>query len=110
MLLVESGVEKENTDKTEKAVIEQLLAVKNGEFSDFEFQSSLKSIRDSLSTYNDSQNSLDVWYSVKAYNKELYSPEDIAERISEITRADIIKTANGVNLHTVYKLLPQEAE
>ncbi len=110
LLLVESGVEKENTDKTEKAVIEQLLAVKNGEFSDFEFQSSLKSIRDSLSTYNDSQNSLDVWYSVKAYNKELYSPEDIAERISEITRADIIKTANGVNLHTVYKLLPQEAE
>lgn len=110
LLLVESGVEKENADKTKKAVIEQLLAVKNGEFSDFEFQSSLKSIRDSLSTYNDSQNSLDVWYSVKAYNKELYSPEDIAERISEITRADIIKTANGVNLHTVYKLLPQEAE
>ena len=110
LLLVESGVEKENADKTEKAVIEQLLAVKNGEFSDFEFQSSLKSIRDSLSTYNDSQNSLDVWYSVKAYNKELYSPEDIAERISGITRADIIKTAKGVNLHTVYKLLPQEAE
>ncbi len=110
LLLVESGVEKENADKTEQAVIEQLLAVKNGEFSDFEFQSSFKSIRDSLSTYNDSQNSLDVWYSVKAYNKELYSPEDIAERISEITRADIINTANGVKLHTVYKLLPQEAE
>ena len=110
LLLVESGVERENADKMEQAVIEQLLAVKNGEFSDFEFQSSLKSIRDSLSTYNDSQNSLDVWYSVKAYNKELYSPEDIAERISEITRADIINTANGVKLHTVYKLLPQEAE
>ena len=107
---MESGVEKENADKTEKAVTEQLLAVKNGEFSEFEFESSLKSITDSLSTYNDSQNSLDAWYSVKAYNRELYSPEDIGKKISEITRDDIIKAANGVKLHTVYKLLPQEAE
>lgn len=110
LLTVESGVEKENADKTEKAVTEQLLAVKNGEFSEFEFESSLKSITDSLSTYNDSQNSLDAWYSVKAYNRELYSPEDISKKISEITRDDIIKAANGVKLHTVYKLLPQEAE
>lgn len=110
LLTVESGVESQNADKTEKAVIEQLDAVKKGEFSDFEFESSLKSIKDSLSTYNDSQNSLDAWYSVKAYNKELYSPEDIAEKLAEITRDDVIKAADGVKLHTVYKLLPQEGK
>lgn len=110
LLTVESGVESQNADKTEKAVIEQLDAVKKGVFSDFEFESSLKSIKDSLSTYNDSQNSLDAWYSVKAYNKELYSPEDIAEKLAEITRDDVIKAADGVKLHTVYKLLPQEGK
>ena len=94
-------------DKAEKAVNEQLDIVKNGGFTDFEFSSSVKSITDSLKTYNDSQASLDAWYSLKAYNKELYSPEDIAEKLSFVTRKDVIKAANGVKLHTVYKLLPE---
>ena len=107
LLTVDSGVELQNADKTEKAVNEQLDIVKNGGFTDFEFSSSVKSITDSLKTYNDSQASLDTWYSLKAYNKELYSPEDIAEKLSFVTREDVIKAANGVKLHTVYKLLPE---
>ena len=107
LLTVDSGVELQNADKAGKAVNEQLDIVKNGGFTDFEFSSSVKSITDSLKTYNDSQASLDAWYSLKAYNKELYSPEDIAEKLSFVTREDVIKAANGVKLHTVYKLLPE---
>ena len=107
LLTVDSGVELQNADKAEKAVNEQLDIVKNGGFTDFEFSSSVKSITDSLKTYNDSQASLDAWYSLKAYNKELYSPEDMAEKLSFVTREDVIKAANGVKLHTVYKLLPE---
>lgn len=107
LLTVDSGVELQNADKAEKAVNEQLDIVKNGGFTDFEFSSSVKSITDSLKTYNDSQASLDAWYSLKAYNKELYSPEDIAEKLSFVTREDVIKAANDVKLHTVYKLLPE---
>ena len=74
----------------------------------FEFSSSVKSLRDSLNSYNDSQPLLDLWYALKAVNKNLYSPEDIAEKISAVTRDEIIAAANGVKLHTVYKLLPKE--
>lgn len=108
LITVESGVEKENAEKAEKAIISQLDIVKNGEFSDFEFNSSLKSICDSLNTYNDSQVSLDTWYALKANNSTLCSPEDIAERIKQITREDVVNAANGVKLHTVYRLLPKE--
>lgn len=108
LITVESGVEKENAEKAEKAIISQLDIVKNGEFSDFEFNSSLKSICDSLNTYNDSQVSLDTWYALKANNSTLYSPEDIAERIKQITREDVVNAAKGVELHTVYRLLPKE--
>ena len=108
LITVESGVEKENAEKAEKAIISQLDIVKNGEFSDFEFNSSLKSICDSLNTYNDSQVSLDTWYALKANNSTLYSPEDIAERIKQITREDVVNAAKGVRLHTVYRLLPKE--
>ena len=108
LITVESGVEEQNTEKAEKAILEQLEIMKKGEFSDFEFSSSVKSLRDSLNSYNDSQPLLDLWYALKAVNKNLYSPEDIAEKISAVTRDEIIAAANGVKLHTVYKLLPKE--
>lgn len=108
LITVESGVEEQNAEKAENAILEQLEIMKKGEFSDFEFSSSVKSLRDSLNSYNDSQPLLDLWYALKAVNKNLYSPEDIAEKISAVTRDEIITAANGVKLHTVYKLLPKE--
>lgn len=108
LITVESGVEEQNAEKAENAISEQLEIMKKGEFTDFEFSSSVRSLRDSLNSYNDSQPLLDLWYALKAVNKNLYSPEDIAEKISAVTRDEIIAAANGVKLHTVYKLLPKE--
>ena len=108
LITVDSGVEAENADKAQKEILAQLDAVKNGDFADFEYEASLKSLRDSLNSYNDSQVLLDTWYALKAGNKALYSPEEIGEKISAITREDIINAAKGVKLHTVYKLLPKE--
>ncbi len=107
LITVDSGVEAENADKAKTEILNQLDAVKKGEFTDFEYEASLKSLQDSLNSYNDSQVMLDTWYALKAGNKTLYSPEEIGEKISAITREDIINAAKGVELHTVYKLLPK---
>ena len=108
LITVDSGVEAENADKAKTEILNQLDAVKKGEFTDFEYEASLKSLRDSLNSYNDSQVMLDTWYALKAGNKTLYSPEEIGEKISAITREDIINAAKGIKLHTVYTLLPKE--
>lgn len=108
LLMVDSGVEFENAQKAIDEILNQLEIMKNGEFSDSEFESSVKSICDSLKTYYDSQNSLDLWYALKVNNQSLYSPEDIIQKIKAITKEDVIYAAKGVNLHTVYKLLPKE--
>ena len=107
LITVESGIETENAEKAQKEILNQLEIVKKGEFSDFEFESSIKSICDSLNSYNDSQTSLDTWYTMKVNNSTLYSPADIAEKIKRITRKDVISAASGVKLHTIYKLLPR---
>lgn len=109
LLTVDSGVEKENCDKAEKEILNQLDILKNGEFLDSELESSKKSFCDSLKTYYDSQNSLDLWYALKINNTNLYSPEDIIEKIKVITKEDVVYAAKGVKLHTVYKLLPKES-
>ncbi|MBR2447933.1 MAG: insulinase family protein [Clostridia bacterium] len=108
LLMVDSGVEVENADKAIDEILNQLEIMKKGEFSDSEFESSIKSICDSLNTYYDSQGALDLWYALKICNENIYSPQDIIEKIKQITREDVIYAARGVNLHTVYKLLPRE--
>ena len=107
LITVESGIETENAQKAEEEILNQLQIVKKGEFSDFEFESSIKSICDSLSAYNDSQATIDTWYTMKINNTKLYSPADIAEKLKNISREDVVKAAAGVKLNTVYRLLPR---
>lgn len=107
-MMVDSGVEKENAQKAEEAILGQLEVMRKGEFTDFEFSSAVKSIKDSLRSYKDSQNGLDVWYTIKAINKTVYSPEEISEMIQKVSREDVIKAAQRVRLNTVYMLMPKE--
>ena len=99
---------KKPVEKAEKEILNQLETVKKGEFTDFEFESSIKSVCDSLSSYGDSQAAIDTWYTMKINNNGTYSPIEIAERIKAITRDEVTAAAKGVKLHTVYKLLPKE--
>lgn len=110
LLTVESGVEFANSEKAQGEILNQLEIIKKGEFSDFEYESSLKSIKDSLMGYDDSQSSLDLWYALKIANKEVYSPLDIAEKISLITKEDVVNAAKGIKLHTVYKIVAKETK
>ncbi|MDO4607797.1 MAG: pitrilysin family protein, partial [Clostridia bacterium] len=103
LITVDSGVEKENAEKALKEILNQLKVIKQGEFTDEEFESSIKSITDSFKSYNDSQGLLDAWYSIKIVKDRLLSPEDAVELIQNVTRDDVINAANGVKLHTVYK-------
>ncbi len=108
VLTVSSGVEAANAQKAENEILNQLEIVKRGEFTDAEFESSVKSLCDSVKTYSDSLSALDLWYALRVHNENICSPEEMAEKICTVTREDVIKAANGVNLHTVYKLLPKE--
>ena len=110
LVMVQSGIEAQNAQKAEDEILNQLKSVKQGDFTDFEFESSIKSISDSLNGFNDNASSIDQWYALKVNNEYLYTPQDIAEKIALITREDVIKAAQGINLHTVYKLLPKEAK
>lgn len=108
LVTVDSGVEPQNAEKAQKEILAQLAALSRGELTDFELESSRKSIRDSLYAYHDSQNTLDIWYGMKALQKTIYTPEEVAEKLNAVTRDDVIRAAKGITLHTVYRLLPKE--
>ncbi len=106
-VMVDSGLEAGNAQKAKEEILNQLEIVKKGEFTDFQFDSSIKSICGSLKSYNDSLVSLDLWYAVKIFNKQLLTPEETCEEVKKITREDVIAAAQGIALNTVYMLLPE---
>lgn len=108
VVTVESGIEKENAQKTIDAVLSELEEMQKGNFDDSVIESSKKSICDSLYGYYDNAAALDIWYS-REINEDI-SPEEAAKIVMNITREEIVQAAKGVKLHTVYRLLPKEAK
>lgn len=109
LLTVDSGVEEKNAEKAEQEILNQLEIVKRGEFTDFEFESSIKGIIDSIQSVDDSQAALDSWFTIKIANREVSTPQEFVERIAAVTKEQVIEAANGIKLHTVYRLLPKNA-
>lgn len=110
LLTVDSGVEEQNVEKALSEILAQLEIVKRGEFDDFEFEASKKSICDSLRTIDDSQVTLDSWFSVKIANKSIMTPLEFAQTVAEVTREQVVEAAKGIHLNTVYRLLPKLKE
>ena len=110
LITVDSGVEAPNAERAYEAILDQLESVKRGDFTDFEFSASIKSLKDSFKSFEDSQASLDTWYSMRVGDRTPRSPEDTAELLNAVDRKAVVSAANGVYLHTVYKLLPEEKE
>ena len=109
-LTVDCGIDSKNEEKTIKAITDQLFIMKKGMFTDFEFESAVKSTKDSLKTYYDSQAMLDMWYSLKIFEENPPSPEELSQLISTVTKEEICEAAKGIELHTIYSLKPCEVK
>ena len=107
-MTVESGIEKENAEKAEKAILAELKNLQKGDISDTQFNSSILGITDSLKTYNDSSSALEGWYALTIFSDDIFSPEEFAESIKKVTKEAVVEVAEGIKLHTVLKLLPKE--
>lgn len=109
VLIVDSGVEHTNIEKAEAEILNQLEAVRSGDFTDEDVNNSRLSIINSLRAVNDGSRSITEWYFRQNYSGTSYSPEDEIERINAVTREDIINAAKSVRLDTVYVLTGKES-
>lgn len=108
LLMVDSGVEMKNAERAEQEILNQLESLQNGDFDDFVFAASLKSLADSVCSANDSQEGLNSWFALRIADDQLQTPSDLAEMVSKVTREEVLAAAKGIRLHTVYRLLPEE--
>lgn len=109
VMLVDSGVEAANLERTYDAILEQLEVLKRGDFTDEELTASKLSFCDSLRALYDSGKSIARWYADRAFDQDPLSPDEVRERIESVTREQIIEAAASIRIDTVYRLVPEEA-
>ncbi len=104
IMVVTSGIEVENKQKTQDEIIEQLEKIKRGEITDEEIVLAKKSMKNAYNELQDNPASLEGWYLTRRLADLGDTPEDVIGGILEISKDEIVETAKKIELDTVYFL------
>ena len=104
VVMVQSGIEDANEEKAKNEIINQLRLTAEGEFSDEDFSSSIKSLTDSILGNSDTPEEITAWYASQILRKELKAPETYAEEIGNVDRAEVVRAAKTIMLDTIFML------
>jgi predicted Zn-dependent peptidase len=108
IMLVGSGVEFENFEKTKKLVIEEVDSLKDGNFTEEDIDIAKKSIITSIESLTDTPNVLmDFLYS-QILSDSLDNIENIIEKIKSADKESILAAGKKFELDTIYFLSKEE--
>ena len=104
LMTISSGIEIENKNAALSEIYAQMDAIKNGDISDYEFDSTIKSITNSLKSFGD-----DVGYSADYYLGQLVTGkivtiDELIKNIEAITKEDVLQVAKKIEPQMVYFL------
>lgn len=105
IMIIDSGVETDNIEKTEQAVLEQLDMLKRGIVSDEELQNAKLALKHSRMSSLDSLGALQSYYIGGILRKNHLSPEEAAVKAESISKEEVIEMAQKVELDTVFSLV-----
>ena len=108
IMFVNAGIEFQNFEKAYDEILVQLDAVKNGDISDLEFESSVNAIINELESYNDDQNAIQFFYLSEKIAGTNYDIDELKAKISRVTIEDVKRVAKNIELDTVYFLSGKE--
>lgn len=104
IVMVQSGIEDANEEKAKNEIINQLRLTAEGEFTDEDFSSSIKSLTDSILGNSDTPEEITAWYASQILRNELKAPETYAKEIASVDRAEVVRAAKTIMLDTIFML------
>lgn len=104
IMYIESGVEKENIEKTKNAVLAQIEDMKNGNITDEEINSAKLSVANNYLSSVDSSAGTQAWYIGELLKGTQRTPQEEADLIAAVTKEQIVEAAKKLTLDTVYVL------
>ena len=108
IMLVNSGVEIENIEKTKEAVIDQLEEIKNGNFTNEDINFAEMAIKNDFKSVADSAGNVSNWYFDCIRKNDIVTPEEKLGRYLGVSKERIIAAAKSMVLDSVYVLTGNE--
>lgn len=107
-LLVDSGIETKNYEKTKTEIEKQLMEMKNGNFSDKEIEYTKLALINNYKSAKDSLASLLNYYASSQLVNNFLTIDETIEKIKRTTKEEIISAANTLKCDTIYLLKGNE--
>lgn len=104
ILSVDSGVEGENLEKAEKAILKEIADMQSGNISDFEIDATKMAVINSFNSTNDTVSGIDSWYTSQLFNGSFKTIDELSEEINAVTKEQLVNAAKKLTLDTVYIL------
>lgn len=109
LMVVSSGVEFSKFSVAKEAILAQLDAIRRGEFAQEELQAAIRSVVNALTSRKDSQGLMeDDCVTVALTGGDPTDVDDMARRVEQVTRQDVVNVAQRLALDTVYYLTGEE--
>lgn len=108
IMLVNSGVENENIEKTKEAVIDQLEEIKNGNFTNEDINFAEMAIKNDFKSVADSAGNVSNWYFDCIRKNDIVTPEEKLGRYLGVSKERIIAAAKSMVLDSIYVLTGNE--
>ena len=107
-IFIRAGIEIKNYEKALNIIKEQLEDMKNGKFTDEDIANAKKYMIAGIKTLQDEQDSEITYYIGQEISGKLLSFDEYTNKIHWVSREDVIKIANSININTIYFLKNNE--
>ena len=103
-IFIKCGIEIKNYQKAIEIIKKQLEDMKNGVFTDEDIENAKKGIISIIRSIDDEQDTQITYYFGHEITHIDTTEEEYIERINKVTKEDIIKIAQSININTIYFL------
>ena len=110
IVTVDSGVERENIERTIQEVLNQLAEMQKGNITDFEIESAKLAIINSYKSALDTVSGTEGWYIGQMLDNKILTVDEAVDELKKVDRNTIVELANTIKLDTIYILQPKSAE
>lgn len=104
LMLISSGIEVENYDRTLEIVRKQLKSISAGEISDQEFANTRTALLSQAKLQEDSPSQLAGSIMEGIINGKIMDQAEIIDKLARVTKQDVVRVAERIKLDTVYFL------
>ncbi|HOA40979.1 MAG TPA: pitrilysin family protein [Halanaerobiales bacterium] len=104
LLLITAGIDFANYDKTIDIILKELEKMRQGDFTEEEFQWTMKSLINSFESTADNNRGLLAHYLLGVINHKTETIKDSIDELGKVKKEDIIRVGEKLQLDTIYFL------